>query len=478
MVNLSLVNSLFLSVSLDASRSRILLYLLLTAAPLVVVAPVIGNVLDRTRLGYGIAISGSQLLRAVVSLALIGSLLSLALYPLTFLVLLSRKVYALAKTMLLSQMTEDPQELLRSDAHIGRTGTMAGGVGTAIGGVLLATGHVEVMLLIAAPIFAIAAVASRRLPLPTSPFPVRSVPRMSEAIPPRLWSATIAVTAVRAAGGALTYLLAFAIKRGGGDTWIFAVGLLAAGAGRIAANLLATRIHRTLEPDWVLVLALLVPGMICALGVITIGNLGVLAIAFSIGLGQGVGTRTITILNASVPRLARARTIARSELMFQVASLLGAVLAVQFAPTPNAGFAASSVVLIAAGAAFGIRRRRALRQHASRLLLGEHAPAIDRTLPDALLMEAQRLASLGAYRMAVVVTGAAVDVLLEREPSLVGNPSYSSWNELAGRLAEVRSMDAQPSDQLVIEALALAEALVDRNTSKIRETVVNRPTLV
>ncbi len=183
MVNLSLVNSLFLSVSLDASRSRILLYLLLTAAPLVVVAPVVGNVLDRTRLGYGIAISGSQLLRAVVSLALIGSLLSLALYPLTFLVLLSRKVYALAKTMLLSQMTDDPQELLRADAHIGRTGTISGGIGTAIGGVLLATGHVGVMLLIAAPSFAVAALASRKLPIPTSPFPVRSVPRMSEAIP-------------------------------------------------------------------------------------------------------------------------------------------------------------------------------------------------------------------------------------------------------------------------------------------------------
>ncbi len=233
-----------------------------------------------------------------------------------------------------------------------------------------------------------------------------------------------------------------------------------------------------LDPDWVLVLALLVPGIICGLGVITIGNLGVLAIAFSIGLGQGVGTRAITILNASVPRLARARTIARSELLFQVASLLGAVLAVQFAPTPNAGFAASSAVLVMAGVAFGIRRRRTLRQHASRLLLGEHAPAIDRTLPDALLMEAQRLASLGAYRMAIVVTASAVDVLVEREPSLVGNPKYARWKDLAGELAEVRSQDEQPTERLVIEALELTEALIDRKVGPGRDLVVKRPTQI
>ncbi|MEP7115632.1 MAG: hypothetical protein ABI862_20370, partial [Ilumatobacteraceae bacterium] len=292
MVNLSLVNSLFLSVSLDASRSRIMIYLLLTAAPLAMVAPIVGNVLDRTRLGYGIAISGTQLVRAVVSLALIGSLLSVALYPLAFLVLLSRNVYALAKTTLLSQMTDDPQELLRSDAHIGRTGSLVGGVGTAIGGVLLATGHVTPMLLIAAPAYTVAALVSRALPRKKSAVLIRAVPTMREAIPRRLWSATVAVTAVRAAAGALTYLLAFAMKGGGADTWIFAAALFAAGGGRVVANLLAPRIHRVLDPDWVLVLALLVPGVICALGVLTVGNLGVLAIAFSIGLGHGAGTRT------------------------------------------------------------------------------------------------------------------------------------------------------------------------------------------
>ena len=300
MINLALVGSLFFSVSIDASRSRITAYLVLAAAPLVVAAPLVGNLLDRTKNGYRAAISGSQALRVGVSLLMVGSLLSLALFPLAFLVLMSRKVYALARASLLSQMTSDPEELVRADSHIARTGTIAGGAGTAAGGVLLATGHVEVLLVAAVPMFLAAAIVSRMLPRPKVTLAPRRVARLSESIPSEIWSSIIAVTALRATGGALTYLLAFAIKAGGGDRWIFAAGLLVAGFGGLLANVFASRIHRRRTQDWILVLSLLVPGVTCVVGVVTAGNLGVIAIAFAIGLGRGIGTRSITMLNANV----------------------------------------------------------------------------------------------------------------------------------------------------------------------------------
>lgn len=478
MVNLALVGSLFFAVSVDASRSRVTWYLILAAAPLVVAAPLVGSLLDRTRFGYRAAISGSQVLRAVVALLMVGSLLSLALFPLAFLVLISRKVYALARASLLSQMTSDPNELLLADSHIARTGTIAGGVGTLLGGVLLATGHVQVMLLVAAPIFLAAAVVSRLLPRPIPAIGSRGVPRLAEAIPPEIWSATIAVTALRASGGALTYLLAFAIKRGGGDQWIFAAGLTAAGLGGLLANLFASRIHRQWSQDWILVLSLIVPGLTCVIGVITAGNLGVIAIAFAIGLGRGIGTRSITLLNASVAPASRAKSIARSELVFQVASLVGAILAVQLAPTPNAGFAASSVVLIGSGLAFGSRQRHVLRQHASLMLLGEQAPAVHDALPDALLLEAQRLASLGAYRMAVVVAGSAVDVRVEREPMLAEFTEYQLWRELVPKLIEVRASDVQPAEDVVAQVLTAADRLVNLDVPIVGSRVGRRRVLV
>ena len=51
LVNLSLVGSLFFSVSFDASRSRIVLFLLLTASPLAVATPLIGPLVERLRAG-------------------------------------------------------------------------------------------------------------------------------------------------------------------------------------------------------------------------------------------------------------------------------------------------------------------------------------------------------------------------------------------------------------------------------------------
>jgi predicted MFS family arabinose efflux permease len=458
MVNLSLVGSLFISASLDASRSRIMLYLLLTAAPLAVAAPIVGPALDRSRLGYRAAIAGSQIIRAAVALAMIGSLLSVALYPLAFTVLICRKIYGLAKTALLTQMTDDRDEFLRAESHITRTGTLVGGLGVIAGGILLAQGSVTAMLLTAAPLFLLSGLISTTLPTPTPELNVRSVPRLSELIPPYIWRATIAVTAIRASAGALTYLLAFAIKRGGNE-WIFAAGLLVAGVGALLATLAAPRLHRALEPDGVLVLALLVPGVVTAIGVVTIGNVGVIAIAFAIGLGNGVAGRSIAVLQSKVPTLARGRAIARSELLFQLAGLIGAGLAVQLAPSPRPGFAVASVVLIGAGIAYTLSTRRSLREQASRMMLGDQAPAVHRALPDALLAEAERLASLGAYRMAIVVAEGAVHVAVSRDA--VGRPALNHWQEFDEQITSVKNHDDQPDAELVVKVLAEAKNVID-----------------
>ena len=460
MINLALVGSLFFSVSLDASRSRIMLYLVLAAAPLAVAAPIVGTALDRTRAGYRYAIAGSQVARAAVSVALAGSLLSVALYPLAFMMLLCRKVYGLAQGSLLSQMTDDSQELLQADSHITRTGTAVGGLGTVVGGVLLSLDQAAALPVIAIPVFLLAALVSSGLPRPVHAVHVASVPRLSEIIPREIWSPTAAVAAIRVAAGALTYLLAFAIKRGGGDEWIYAASLIAAGVGGLLATLVTARLHRWLEPNGVLLLSLAVPGVVSAVGVLTIGNAGVLVIAFAIGLGSGVASRSITVLHASVAVLARGRTIARSQLLFQVAGLLGACLAVQLAPAPRPGFAATSLVLIASAAAYASRSRVSLRVQASRMLLGDQAPSHHTSLPQSLLIEAERLAGLGAYRMAIVVADSAVRVLLQRRAPTDRHPRLDEWTVLGARIADAAREDSHPASDLVEEVLAVANALI------------------
>lgn len=452
-VNLSLAGSLFFSVSLDASRDRIMLYLVLAALPLVVAAPLIGPALDRSAIGYRAAIGGAQLVRAVVALALIGSLLSVALYPLAFLVLVCRKAYALAKTALLTQLTDDQAAFVEADAHITRTGTAAGGIGVIAAGVLLARDMTTVMLIVASVLFVAAALGARGLPSPTDPLPSTAMPALRALVPPAVWRATLAVTATRAAAGALTYLLAFAIKGGGGDRWIFAASLLAAGGGAVMATFLAPRLLGRLDPDGVLVLALLVPGVVSAMGLATVAELGVLAISFAVGLGNGVASRSIAALQPRLPTIARARTIARSELVFQLATLVGAGLAVQLAPAPQQGFAVTSVVLIVAGVIYARRSRHSLRRQASRLLFGDQAPAYGRSLPQALVAEAVRLASLGAMRMAIVVADNAVEIAAQRH----GASPSERYRRLADTIATVKLDDEEPTDDIALEVIEAAQ---------------------
>ena len=58
-VTIALAGSLFFSISPEAARTRVALYLLLTMAPFAVVAPVLGPIIDRARGGRRGMVIGS-----------------------------------------------------------------------------------------------------------------------------------------------------------------------------------------------------------------------------------------------------------------------------------------------------------------------------------------------------------------------------------------------------------------------------------
>lgn len=407
LVTLSLLGSLFFSVSLEASRARILLYLLLTAAPLAIVAPAVGPLLDRTRAGYRTIMVGSQVTRAILSLALAGSLLSLAFYPIVFGILLSRKAYALSKTAVVSQLVPDPNVLVGASGHLARTGTLAGGLGTAIGGFLIVSVGVEWLPVAAAGVFLAAAAIGNTVPVHQIDPPPASVIVRAE-IPTGVKHAASAVALIRAATGALTFLLAFAIKRGGGDEWIYALALVAAGIGAFVGTMVAPLLHRSLASNRIIALTLLVPGTVSAFGVLTVGNFALIAIAFTIGLGGSVSSRAMDALYGQVPRLVRGRAISQSELFFQLANVTGAAAAVLATPLPRVGFAVVAVVLVGGGLVYSSRARLSLRREAGSLLLGRKRPDESADLAGTLLDEAVHHAEQGQHRVAIAIADAAV----------------------------------------------------------------------
>ncbi len=406
-LNISLLGSLFFSVSLEASRDRILLYLVLTVAPLAVIAPLLAPLLERARAGFRATMISTQLVRAVAALALVSSLKSPAFYPLVFLVLLSRKVYALARTAILPNMVPESHRLADASGHLSRVGTVAGGIGTLIGGLVLGLVNAELVPLLAVPVFVLAALAAHRIPTASlSAQPGARFVRV--AVPTEVRRAGLAVCGIRASSGALAYLLAFAIKRGGVDAWVFVVALAATGVGSFIGTLITGALHRRLAPHQVIATVLLVPGIVTALSVAAAGNLGIIVVAFSIGLGSSVATRTMDAMYGQVPDVARGRAISANELRFQLSNVTGAVLAVMLTPSPRVGILVVAIVLLVSGATFASQGSLSLRRGASVLLLGSPGYSPTSELPRALFDEARVQAQQGSRRLSIVTSHAAI----------------------------------------------------------------------
>jgi MFS family permease len=112
MFTVSLVGSLFFSVSLDAARPRIVLYLAVTMAPFLVLAPLIGPLIDRVKGGHRIVLMAALGGRAVLALLLATQLRGLLLYPLAFTILVLGKVFSVSRNSLVPVLVTDRSHLV------------------------------------------------------------------------------------------------------------------------------------------------------------------------------------------------------------------------------------------------------------------------------------------------------------------------------------------------------------------------------
>ena len=89
-MTVALADSLFLSISPDAARTKVMLFLAVSMAPFAIVAPFVGPLVDRMRGGQRMVVLMVAVLRAIVLIGMMQSLDSLALFPLAFASLGSR----------------------------------------------------------------------------------------------------------------------------------------------------------------------------------------------------------------------------------------------------------------------------------------------------------------------------------------------------------------------------------------------------
>ena len=115
----ALADSLFLSIDPSAARSRVLLFLIISFAPFLVVAPLIGPAIDRAAGGRRTVIQLIAGTRVVLALAIAASLHSLRLFPLVFVALVLQKAYIVSKQALVPSVVRSDAELVEANSKLG-----------------------------------------------------------------------------------------------------------------------------------------------------------------------------------------------------------------------------------------------------------------------------------------------------------------------------------------------------------------------
>ncbi len=118
LVAIGLAGSLFFSISPEAARTKVALYLLLTMAPFAIVAPLIGPLLDRGSGGRRGVVIATLVGRMVLCLFMARHINGLLLFPEAFGALVLGKGYGVAKAALVPGLVDDPAELVQANSKL------------------------------------------------------------------------------------------------------------------------------------------------------------------------------------------------------------------------------------------------------------------------------------------------------------------------------------------------------------------------
>jgi hypothetical protein len=339
----ALADSFFFDVDPGAARSRILAFLLVSFAPFLVIAPLVGPVLDRTPGGRRVVVIVVATLRVVLQIAMVPVADSIAIFPLVFFALVLQKTYLVSKSALVPSVVRRSEDLVEANAKLGVMAGLAGTVAVVPGSVALLLGDTSAALLVATVPFAVAAVAARHLP--DESVPVRTAgPRGAVVVPPDVVAAARPMALLRAVVGFVLFQLAFTFRVEEIDTVWFGVALAASAFGTFVGNALAPWFRRHVSETALLVIgsAAVLTAAVAAVWVTGAGSAVVAPAVVVAGVGAfGAALGRLgfeSIVQQTVDPDSRGATFARTETRFQLSWAVAAVAPVIVRIPPVAGY--------------------------------------------------------------------------------------------------------------------------------------------
>ena len=148
-----------------------LLFLVISFAPFLVIAPLIGPVIDRAAGGRRTVIQLVAAARIVISLLMATAIDNLALFPLVFAALVLQKTYLVSKPALVPSVVRDERDLVEANSKLGLIAGLAGFVAIIPAAVMQLISNEGVATLIYAALLFGFALAARPVCRPTSSRP-------------------------------------------------------------------------------------------------------------------------------------------------------------------------------------------------------------------------------------------------------------------------------------------------------------------
>jgi MFS family permease len=334
----SLAGSLFFSISPDAARGKVLLYLLVSFAPFAVVAPLIGPFIDRAPGGRRLIIQLTGVGRALLFVAMIFHLDDLWLFPLSFGVMVLQKTYGVSRSALIPVVVNSTTELVEANSKLGLISGAIGALAAAPAGGLAAISP-KLSLIFGVVMFVAAVISAAGLPRGKA---VASAERSDERVRLRKASlrlAAVAMSLIRAVIGFLFFELLFWLREERYSSLWIGVVIAASTVGVMIGNALAAPLRGRLREEVMLAIALVLiaaSGLAAAL----FGGVGAaIALAATTNMASAIGRMAFdSIVQRDAAHANQGHTFAKFETRFQLSWAVAAVIPVVVTFPGRAGF--------------------------------------------------------------------------------------------------------------------------------------------
>lgn len=398
----SLAGSIFFSVSPSAARPRVLLFLVVTLAPFLVMAPLVGPVVDRIRGGLPTALTATFVIRALLAVLLAQHLRDLLLFPLAFGVLLTAKTYTVSRNAMVPLLVDDEDDLVAANARLSRTATFAGALGSSAAFAMYTTVGADWALRTGAVVYVVGAFVAWRVRTVASPIAPIDQRALVELVQPDVSDAVWDMMVLRAAGGFALFQFGFSLRADGEPVWLLGAIILANAVGGFSGTVISPWLRTHITERSMFTAALVAAALATAICGFVFGPVSLVLAMVVLGLSVSVGRRALdATIQRQAPHARRGRVYAGLETRLELAWVLAACLAVALRVASWVGILGLAGFLSIV-ALVHLRRRSGL---------GVLRPMATAPLPERLLMRAETLASHGFHDEALVLAQAAAELI-------------------------------------------------------------------